>query len=81
MKTITEESYDDTDLRLELLTPFGWKMITEGAKKYRAAYKSYKFGVKEQIMAKWLWIVIVVIALVSVIALYSSGALDGVIGR
>lgn len=65
---------DDYPDLTEMVSPFVLKMIVDGSAKYRKAYKSYAFGLKQKIMGKWVYIVVGLVAAV-VIIMYLTGNL------
>lgn len=58
----------------EMVSPFILKMVVDSSVKYRSAYKSYAFGLKQKIMGKWVYIMIAVVAGI-VVLLYLTGNL------
>ena len=54
------------------VTPFILKMIVDASSKYRKAYKSYAFGLKQKIMSKWMWLLMLGITGI-VLLLYFTG--------
>jgi hypothetical protein len=54
------------------VTPFILKMIVDSSNKYRRAYKSYAFGIKQAIMSRW--VVVLLLGIVGlVMLLYFTG--------
>lgn len=57
------------------VTPFILKMIVDASSKYRKAYKSYAFGLKGKLMAKWVWILMLGVVAVFFM-LYFAGYIE-----
>ena len=59
-----------------MVSPFVVKMIVDSSDKYKKAYKSYAFGLIKKLAAKWIYIVIGIVAAI-VIILFVTGNLGG----
>ena len=57
---------------VDKISPFILKMIVDASSKYRKAYKSYAFGLKQKLMSNWVLLLILGIVGV-VMLLYFTG--------